>query len=108
MLRSLTGGLAAVALTGGGAGAQAAQLSAADRSFVDQTVCQAMVRNRLPGVSIAISGPRSYRDFVFAPLRAQHDLVFIDQRGGISMTPSRAAPLISAAPPTITAAVTWR
>lgn len=58
VLRWLTGGLVAVALTAGGAGAQAAQLSAADRSFVDRTVMQAMASQRLPGVSIAISGPR--------------------------------------------------
>ena len=36
--RLLIGGLVAVALTAGGASAQAAQLSAADRSFVDHTV----------------------------------------------------------------------
>jgi D-alanyl-D-alanine carboxypeptidase len=38
--------------------APAAPLSTADRSFVDRTVMRAMVSDRLPGVSISISGPR--------------------------------------------------
>jgi CubicO group peptidase (beta-lactamase class C family) len=59
VFRFLTGGLvAAVALTAGGAGAQAAQLSSADCQFVDQTVMRLMQTDRLPGVSIAISGPK--------------------------------------------------
>lgn len=48
----------AVALTAGGAGAQASQLSSGDRQFVDQTVMRFMQSDRLPGVSIAISGPK--------------------------------------------------
>jgi D-alanyl-D-alanine carboxypeptidase len=58
VLRLATGSLLAVALTAGSAGAQAAQLSVADRSFVDQTVMRAMASDRLSGVSIAVSGPR--------------------------------------------------
>ncbi|MBV9048987.1 MAG: beta-lactamase family protein [Solirubrobacterales bacterium] len=44
-------------LFAGGAGAQAAQLSAANRQFVDQAVMRAMRSDRLPGLSVAISGP---------------------------------------------------
>ncbi len=58
VFRLLIGGLVVASLTAGGAVAQAAQLSAADRQFVDQTVMQAMQSDRLPGVSIAISGPK--------------------------------------------------
>ena len=38
--------------------AQAAELSAEDRAFVDATVMQAMQSGRLPGVSLKISGPK--------------------------------------------------
>lgn len=55
MLRLATGRLVVIALSAGAAGAQAVRLSAADRSFVDRTVMRAMVNDRLPGVSIAIS-----------------------------------------------------
>jgi pimeloyl-ACP methyl ester carboxylesterase len=34
-----------------------------------------------PGYSVTQNNWTQYWDFVFAPLRAQHDLVFIDQRG---------------------------
>jgi D-alanyl-D-alanine carboxypeptidase len=41
-----------------GAAARAAQLPPADRQFVDATVMQAMASERLPGVTIKISGPK--------------------------------------------------
>ena len=58
VLRFLTAGLIAAILTAGGAGAQAAPLSASDRGFVNQSVMRLMRSDRLPGVSVAISGPR--------------------------------------------------
>jgi D-alanyl-D-alanine carboxypeptidase len=53
----VAGALAGLALLGGGS-AQADELSAADRQFVDATVMQAMQSGRLPGVSLKITGPR--------------------------------------------------
>jgi D-alanyl-D-alanine carboxypeptidase len=53
----VAGALAGLALLGGGS-AQADELPAADRQFVDATVMQAMQSGRLPGVSLKITGPR--------------------------------------------------
>jgi D-alanyl-D-alanine carboxypeptidase len=50
--------VAALALAGAAAPAGAAQLPQADRDFVDATVAQAMQTSRLPGVTIALSGPK--------------------------------------------------
>lgn len=66
VLSRLTAVAGAVAVclvaAGGGAAAAAGRLSAADRSFVDATVAQAMRSDPLPGVMIKISGPRgSYK-----------------------------------------------
>ena len=53
----LAGAIAGLALLGGGP-AQAAELPAADRQFVDATVMQAMQSGRLPGVSVKLTGPK--------------------------------------------------
>jgi D-alanyl-D-alanine carboxypeptidase len=45
-------------VAGAGTAAAAARLSVADRSFVDAAVAQAMREDRLPGVTIKISGPK--------------------------------------------------
>lgn len=47
-----------LAVAAGAAPALAADLSPADRAFVDGTVAQAMQDGRLPGVSVSISGPK--------------------------------------------------
>ena len=53
----VVGAIGALALAGGGS-AQAAELPAADRQFVDATVMQAMQSGRLPGVSLKVTGPK--------------------------------------------------
>ena len=53
----VAGAIGALALAGGGS-AQAAELPAADRQFVDATAMQAMQSGRLPGLSLKISGPK--------------------------------------------------
>ncbi len=59
MLRFRTAGLLAMmALVLGAASARAAPLSTTNRQFVDQAVMRIMQTERLPGVSIAVSGPK--------------------------------------------------
>ena len=53
----LAAAIAGLALLGGGP-AQADELPAADRQFVDATVVQAMQNGRLPGVSVKLTGPK--------------------------------------------------
>ena len=65
----LTGAIAGLALLGGGR-AQADELPAADRQFVDATVMQAMQSGRLPGVSVKLTGPTGMRRTTYAPVES--------------------------------------
>lgn len=50
-------GVILLALAGGSAGAQASQLPAGPRQFIDRAVVRAMKSERLPGVIVDVSGP---------------------------------------------------
>jgi D-alanyl-D-alanine carboxypeptidase len=90
VLRLVTVGLVAAVLAAGAAGAQAAPLSGADRQFVDQTVMRFMQTDRLPGVSIAISGPKgSYvRSYGMSNLATRATLRAVDRVRIASITKS--------------------
>jgi D-alanyl-D-alanine carboxypeptidase len=61
-----------------GTAAAAVQLSAADRSFVDATVAQMMKSERLPGLTIRITGPKGSYGMAYG---------FADTRSRAPMTP---------------------